>query len=59
MMDNAMMRRLTAAKKPGVKTSGAFGKHGVKEVEYQYQDVYQKKSKRTGMRLVGKTLIGY
>ena len=58
-MDNAMMRRLTAVKKPKAPKGGAFGKHGIKEVEYQYKDVYRKKSQRTGMMLVGKTLIGY
>lgn len=52
-----MIQRLVRPKQ--LKTSGAFGKLGFKEVEYQYQDVYQKKSKRTGMRLVGKTLVGY
>jgi len=58
-MDPAMMRRLTAVKRPGQDTTGAFGKHGVKEIEYQYRDVYRKKSQRTGMMLAGKTLIAY
>jgi hypothetical protein len=58
-MDPAMMRRITAVKKPQNHTTGAFGKCGCREVEYQYRDVYQKKSKRTGAMLTGKTLIGY
>ena len=52
-MDPAMMRRITAVKKPKAHAGGAFGKHGVKEVEYQYKD------KTTGTLLVGKTLMGY
>lgn len=59
-MDPAMMRRLTAVKYNANKnTKGAFGKHGIKEIEYQYKDIYQKKSKRTGTMLTGKTRIGY
>ena len=40
-------------------TPGAFGRSGTKEVEYQYKDVYQKKSKRTGETLTGKTIVNY
>jgi len=46
--------------KPVKKDGSAFGKHGIKEVEYQYHDIYNpRKVKRTGAILTGKTLIGY
>jgi hypothetical protein len=39
--------------------SGAFGKKGIKEIEYDYLDVHGRRSKRTGKVEKRTTKVGY